>query len=124
MIGLSVLATYLAGWVLSLLIFGIGRATGGHLSRYHRYFLGRLSARGKDHRVWMMGIGFLALYATVGLAFAIPSQFFPDVDSDFSRMRISVVPGTTLEQTADVTARIAKRVSKQPEVAQIGRAHV
>jgi multidrug efflux pump subunit AcrB len=68
------------------------------------------------HRRWMMGIGLLSLLATVGLIMIIPKQFFPDGNYDFSRIRIEMVPGTTLERTKIVTDEVAALINKQPEV--------
>ncbi len=111
-IAAACLITYFVGRFASMLI----RALGRHCAQYHDYFLGRLRARGYDHRIWMMGIGVLALFATMGIALSIPAQFFPNVDSDFSRMRVNMVPGTTIHQTEDVTSRIASVLREQPEV--------
>ena len=68
------------------------------------------------HRRWMMGIGVLALALTVVLMIIVPKQFFPDGNQDFSRIRIEMVPGTTLEQTKAVTDEVAAIINKQPEV--------
>ncbi len=104
--------TYLVGRLATMLI----RALGSHNAQYHDYFLGRLRARGRDHRIWMLGVGFLALLATAGLLMSIPAQFFPNADSDFSRMRLNMVPGTTMEQTERITSRVAERLREEPEV--------
>lgn len=68
------------------------------------------------HRRWMMGIGVLALAATVALLYVLPKQFFPDGNTDFSRVRIEMVPGTTLERTREITNEAAKIIEAQPEV--------
>ena len=68
------------------------------------------------HRRWMMGIGVLSLALTVLLMVVVPKQFFPDGNQDFSRIRIEMVPGTTLDQTRAVTDEVAAIVNKQPEV--------
>jgi len=116
-IGLAGLVAYLVGRGLSSVIqFLCTRFFGSRAALYHEYFVGRLYARGNDHRVWMLGVGFLALLATLGLLVSIPSQFFPNVDSDFSRLRLSMVPGTTIEQTERITSRVAERLRQEPEV--------
>jgi multidrug efflux pump subunit AcrB len=68
------------------------------------------------HRRWMMGLGVLALAATVALLVVLPKQFFPTGNMDFSRVRIEMVPGTTLDQTKAVADQAAKIVESQPEV--------
>ena len=106
----------LAAGYLAVVVFGFGiRAMGGGVAAYHDYFAGRWSARFRDHRMWIMGIGFLAFMATIGMFMSLPSQFFPTTNSDFSRVRIEMVPGTTLEQTAAVTAKVAAIINAQPE---------
>ncbi|CAH0495045.1 efflux RND transporter permease subunit [Novosphingobium sp. CECT 9465] len=76
----------------------------------------RFRARLRDHRVWMMGIGFVALLLTLVLGATIPSQFFPDGDSDSSRVSVEMVPGTTLEQTERKVSEIVALLSKEQEV--------
>lgn len=73
-------------------------------------------ARFLDHRLWMMGIGVGALALTVLLFMVIPSQFFPDTDSDFSRISIEMVPGTTLQETERKIDEVLELVKDQPEV--------
>ncbi|MFM2370707.1 MAG: hypothetical protein RIS85_429, partial [Pseudomonadota bacterium] len=76
----------------------------------------RFRARLRDHRVWMMGIGILAFAFTILLGATIPSQFFPDTDSDSSRISIEMVPGTTLQQTERKVEEIVALISKEQEV--------
>ena len=68
------------------------------------------------HRRWMMGIGGIALVLTAVLLVILPKQFFPDGNTDFSRVRIEMVPGTTLERTREVANEAAAIIEKQPEV--------
>lgn len=68
------------------------------------------------HRRWMMGIGAAALGLTIALFVILPKQFFPDGNTDFSRVRIEMVPGTTLERTREITNEAAAIIEKQPEV--------
>jgi multidrug efflux pump subunit AcrB len=80
--------------------------------RFGRSFLARM----RDHRVWMVGTGVVALLATILLAVTIPAQFFPNANSDFSMVGIEMVPGTTLAQTTEVADRVARIVSQDPAV--------
>ncbi|RKF19107.1 efflux RND transporter permease subunit [Altericroceibacterium spongiae] len=76
----------------------------------------RFASRFLDHRLWMMGIGLAAFMLTIFCAGVLPKQFFPDADSDFSRLTIEMVPGTTIEQTGEVTHKVAAMLRDQPEV--------
>ena len=79
----------------------------------------RLAARGRDHRFWMLGIGVLALVCTVLLVAAMPMQFQPNADQDWSRTRIEMVPGTTIEQTAETSDAVTRLIAAQPEVERV-----
>jgi multidrug efflux pump subunit AcrB len=68
------------------------------------------------HRRWMMGIGLLSFLATIAIAYVLPKQFFPDGNYDFSRVRIEMVPGTTLEQTRAVADQVSDVINGEPEV--------
>ncbi len=114
---LMLLAGYLVGGLVNF-IFGLllGRFIGYETSlftRRARY----LGARFLDHRVWMMLTGVVALGLTIVLFVNLPQQFFPDEDSDFSRITVEMVPGTTLEQTEAVIDQIAARMREEQEVA-------
>jgi multidrug efflux pump subunit AcrB len=63
-----------------------------------------------------MGFGVLALIATVVSVIGIPMAFQPPRDNDFSQIRISMTPGTTLAQTAEVTNRVYGMVVNEPDV--------
>ncbi|GGD59577.1 efflux RND transporter permease subunit [Croceicoccus mobilis] len=89
---------------------------GGHIARYHAWIAGRVAARLRDHRMWMLGVGFGALIWSGMLMASLPNQFMPEENSDFSRARIEMVPGTTLEQTEAVADRVANIINEQPEV--------
>jgi len=114
---LAFVGFYLIGGFVNFLIgLIVGRIVGfdsSHFLRRVRY----LAARFLDHRVWMMCLGIAALGLTGLTGANLPQQFFPNSDSDFSRVQISMVPGTTLEQTERVVDRIAARLSEEQEVA-------
>ncbi|MBC2670815.1 efflux RND transporter permease subunit [Novosphingobium piscinae] len=88
----------------------------------HRDVTGRLSwgrrfaARLRDHRVGMVGVAIGALLLTIVMFMVLPGQFFPDSNNDFVQVRIEMVPGTTLQQTADVSANVAAFMRKEPAV--------
>jgi multidrug efflux pump subunit AcrB len=81
-----------------------------------RRFADRFRARLRDHRVWMIGIGVVALGMTVVLLINVPKQFFPDTDSDYSIIKVEMVPGTTLEQTEQMVDQVYAVLHKQQEV--------
>ncbi len=76
----------------------------------------RIAARLRDHRVWMIGIAVGAFALTVVLMAVSPQQFFPDQNSDFSQLRIEMVPGTTLAQTEATTDSATAIIRAEPEV--------
>ncbi len=85
----------------------------------HNHFIRRaryVAARYLDHRVWMMLLGVASLGLTILIAVNVPMQFFPTQDSDFSTVRVNMVPGTTLEQTEAVVDKIANDLSEEQEV--------
>ena len=116
LIGVGLVAAYLVGGFVNFLLAMIAGLVVGyennHFLRRARY----LAARFLDHRVWMMFLGFAALGLTVVIAASLPQQFFPNNDSDFSMVQVSMVPGTTLEQTDEVIETIAARLSQEQEV--------
>jgi multidrug efflux pump subunit AcrB len=69
-----------------------------------------------DHRLWMMGIGLGALVLTFVLMQAIPTQFFPDTDTDESQIDVEMVPGTTIEQTEAKMDEVLALVAHEQEV--------
>ena len=78
--------------------------------------LKRFGARFRDHRLWMLGIGFGSFLMTAVLFMTIPQEFFPTGDSNFSRVSIEMVPGTTLQQTEQVADEVAAIIHREPEV--------
>jgi len=69
-----------------------------------------------DHRVWVMGIGALTLLITAALFYFIPKEFFPQGNEDFIGVDIEVVPGSTLEQTEAVSAKVGQLIYEDPNV--------
>ncbi|MCL6249889.1 efflux RND transporter permease subunit [Altererythrobacter sp. KTW20L] len=117
LIAAIVLAAYVVGGFVNFLIGLIAGFFMGYDSTRFTARARYLGARFLDHRVWMMGVGIGALGLTAFVASSIPSQFFPNSDSDFAMVRINLVPGTTLEQTDEVVSRVAARMSEEQEVA-------
>jgi multidrug efflux pump subunit AcrB len=63
-----------------------------------------------------MGMAVLTLVLTVLSFVGIPMTFQPPQDNDFSTVRISMPPGTTLEQTRSVMDEAYRIVRNAPEV--------
>ena len=103
----------LANFIIGMLFGLVAGYDNSHFTRRARF----LAARFLDHRVWMMMVGIAALVLTVVLFMGRPQQFYPDQDSDFSRIQVEMVPGTTLQQTEEVVSAIADRMSQEQEVA-------
>lgn len=115
LLGTAILAYLIGGVVNFVLSLIVGRFTGydANLFTARARYLG---ARFLDHRVWMMLVGVVALGFTGFVLTKIPQQFFPNSDSDFAMIRVSMVPGTTLEQTDEVISAIAARMQQEQEV--------
>ena len=112
MFGLVFLLQSLIGTLLNLLI----RQRDRGFFAWARFWTLRLNARLRDHRVWMIGVAGGALVLTGVLFFVLPQQLFPEQNSDFSRIAIEMVPGTTLAQTEQVSDQVAAIVRARPEV--------
>lgn len=114
---LLLLVSYIVGGILTFIAGLIWGRLVGYEANYFTQRSRYLGARFLDHRMWMMGFAGLALALTVVLFTKVPQQFFPSSDSDFSSVTVSMVPGTTLEQTEEVIDTIAARLQEEPEVA-------
>ncbi len=90
----------------------------GYLA-WNRFWALRLGARLRDHRVWMLGLAFFALVISGVLFAVLPQQLFPEQNSDFSRVTVEMVPGTTLQQTEAVLDNVAAVLSARPEVERV-----
>ncbi|MDG6079522.1 efflux RND transporter permease subunit [Erythrobacter litoralis] len=116
-------AAFAVGWVtaaaVARLLGGVSMAGGRSFGRWFRYRRDRFGARLRDHRVWMLGIGIAALILTGMIGAALPGQFFPDTDGESSRVRIEMVPGTTLAQTEAVSDRVTAIVNEDPDVIDV-----
>lgn len=69
-----------------------------------------------DHRFWMMGLGLLSLVLTVAGFALLPQTFQPTINSDYSQVRIEMVPGSTLKQTEAISDQVSRILEAAPEV--------
>jgi len=102
---------YGGSWLIG---FIVNRFHGGYAAWHPA-----LIARAYDHRIWMVGVGFLT-FAISGVLFATAGmQFQPPLNRDFSSVRIGLPPGATLAQTQDKVAEAARIVEKDPDVDRV-----
>ena len=87
--------------------------------RRHPGFVGGVMSLFRDHRFAMVGAGLATFIIQIGLFMSIPMSFQPPLNLDFSRVRIGMPPGTTLEQTAEVADRAAAIIEKNPAVDRV-----
>ncbi len=73
----------------------------------------------RDHRVAMIGVGFVAFIITIALFATLPMQFQPDQDEPVSTVRIEMPPGTTLDQTREVAAEASAVLLQNPNVDRV-----
>jgi len=111
----GIMAGVFVAALTAMAIRAIARALGGGFGQWYVSIGDRFRARMRDHRIWVMGVGLAAFVATITLFASTPIQFFPDANFDYSSVRVAMVPGTTLEQTEKVAARVEKILKAQPE---------
>ncbi|WP_108812233.1 efflux RND transporter permease subunit [Sphingorhabdus sp. Alg231-15] len=102
------------GQYVDILTWTLGRGRSEEIKARGGIF-NRIYAKFFDHRIIIMGLGVLTFVVTIVMFIVIPKEFFPTGNEDFSRVNIEMVPGTTLEQTASVSAKVAEIIDAQPE---------
>src|SRR3954471_20760223 len=109
------------GLVLQTLTIVIGLVVGLIMGFDHNHFAAWSRSLVKlgwasmfDHRMAMVGAGFATLLLSVVAFATLPQSFFPPTNSDYSRVNITLPPGSTLKQTEAVTDRVAALVVKDP----------
>jgi multidrug efflux pump subunit AcrB len=110
-----------------LLAYGVAKLIGYLVQRFgsdgfadwHAIFAARWNARMQDHRMVMVGAGVVTLLLSVVLFGTLSQSFFPPQNSDYSRVNITMPPGSTLEDTEAVVDRAARIVSKDPSVDRV-----
>jgi multidrug efflux pump subunit AcrB len=80
---------------------------------------GWLKSLFRDHRLYMVGAGFGALLLSVVLFATLPMTFQPPLNLDFSRVNVTLPPGSTLEQTEAIHHRIAVLLKRDPDVEHV-----
>jgi multidrug efflux pump subunit AcrB len=72
-----------------------------------------------DHRLAMVAAGFATLLLSIVLFGTLSTSFFPPQNSDYSRVNITLPPGSTLKDTEAVVDRVGAIVSKDPSVERV-----
>src|SRR3954468_6415859 len=72
-----------------------------------------------DHRMAMVGAGISTCPPSGLLYETLPQSFFPPQNDDYSRVNISLPPGSTLKQTEAATDHVAAIVQKDPNVQRV-----
>lgn len=69
-----------------------------------------------DHRVWVLGMGFLAFLATIFAFAQLPFTFQPNTDDDSVQVSIEMPPGVTLDQTRAVADRAVEVLREDSDI--------
>ena len=80
---------------------------------------GRMMARMRDHRIWMVGVSFIALALTGVLIATLPMTFQPETNNNFANVSVKMAPGSTLAQTEAVADHAAAIVQADPDVDRV-----
>jgi hydrophobe/amphiphile efflux-1 (HAE1) family protein len=72
-----------------------------------------------SHRYKAVALGLTIFAASIGSFYVLPSGFLPAEDSARMLLAVELPPGTRLEETKDVTARIVRKVRERPEVQSV-----
>jgi multidrug efflux pump subunit AcrB len=107
---------YGAGKLIGLIVPWVGSSAFAH---WHKIVSARWNARMMDHRLAMVGAGVATLLLSVILFGTLSVSFFPPQNSDYSRVNITLPPGSTLRQTEAVVDRVAAIISKDPSVDRV-----
>ncbi len=68
-----------------------------------------------DHRFWVMGIGVGAFALTIVAFGTLQFVFQPTINTNYSQVRIEMVPGATLAQTEAVADQVSRLLRTAPE---------
>ena len=99
-------------------------------AEWHAIVAARWNARVHDHRLAAVGAGVATLLGSVILFGTLSVSFFPPQNSDYSRVNITLPPGSTLKQTEAVVDRVAALIKRDPAVdrvferVNVGQGHV
>ncbi|HEX4800250.1 MAG TPA: efflux RND transporter permease subunit [Sphingomicrobium sp.] len=107
---------YGAAKLIAALVQGVGSYD---FAEWHGIMVARWNARMHDHRLAMVAAGFATLLISIVLFGTLSTSFFPPQNSDYSRVNITLPPGSTLKDTEAVVDRVGAIVSKDPSVERV-----
>ncbi|HWC55666.1 MAG TPA: efflux RND transporter permease subunit, partial [Sphingomicrobium sp.] len=113
---LGVALAYGAGKLMGLLAQSFGSAG---FAEWQATVAARWEARLHDHRLAMVGAGVVTLLLSVVLFGTLSMSFFPPQNDDYSRVNVTLPPGSTLKDTERAVDRVAALVSKDPSVQRV-----
>ena len=113
------IVTFLATSLIAILLGALAYAVGMRqwaFTHWAAFMVRRAHARLFDHRVWIVGIGFLAFASSIILFMVLPQQFQPTINSDYSQVKYELPPGSTLEQSENIVRQIGEILDNNPVV--------
>ncbi len=117
---IAALAGAAAGYAASkLAAWGVPKLGNAGFGHWFRVVSGHVGAAMHDHRLAMVAAGACILLLSVALFGTLSQSFFPPQNSDYTRVNITMPPGTTLKQTEEVVDRVAAIVAKDPTVERV-----
>ena len=69
-----------------------------------------------DHRKTALSIVALIFVGSVGLLTMLPTGFIPAADSNLSTLKVTLPPGTRLEETARISDELTRKIKQRSEV--------
>ena len=118
---------YGAGKLIGFLVQLVGSRG---FADWHATIAARWNARMHDHRLVMVGAGLATLLLSIVLFALCSLSFFPPQNSDYSRVNITMPPGSTLKDTEAVVDRASAIIARDPSVDRVferinvGQGHV
>jgi multidrug efflux pump subunit AcrB len=112
-------ASVAAYFTAKLISMPFRNSTSDGFAGWYSIVVARWNARMHDHRLAMVGAGIATLLVSIILFGTLSMSFFPPQNSDYSRVNITLPPGSTLKQTEAVTDQVAAIVKKDPTVERV-----
>lgn len=117
---LALLVGCVGGYGAAKLIAWIVQRAGSRgFAEWQATIAARWNARLKDHRLAMVVAGFVTLLLSVILFGTLSVSFFPPENSDYSRVNITMPPGTTLAGTEAMVDRVAAIINRDASVERV-----